>query len=238
MNDNTGRIVPGALPYAHLTRQLDLLPVEKLDVLITVIGCGAIGSFTVLALAKMGFWNFTLYDHDEVDVVNLSSQFFRYTDLGKNKATALASLVEDFTREKVVAKPERWKGQPLSGLVILSVDNMATRKKVADAVLGKNPQVSLIVDPRMGAETALCFVARPMETHSATRYANSLYDDATAVQEPCTAKATMYTVLGIASHVAACVRDFAVGRPVPHSMTWDMRAYDHSAFSDAREASD
>lgn len=223
-------ITDGALPYEHLTRQRDLLPPDKTAQPITLIGCGAIGSFTALALAKMGFSNLTLYDFDEVDTVNLSSQFYRHSDIGKNKAQALAEMIFDFTKEEATAVPTRWGGQPLSGVVIVSVDNMETRAAVAEAVLRKNLQVPLLVDPRMGAETALCYTANPMHPDECARYEKSLYPSSEAVRAPCTAKATMYTVLGIAGHLAAVVRDFAVGRPVPFFMTWDMRAYDQTVF--------
>lgn len=229
-NDNNGKIIPGALPYEHLTRQMDLLPIEKLDVPITIIGCGAVGSFTALSLAKMGFWNLTLYDHDKVDTVNLSCQFYRYTDIGENKAVALAGLIEDFTKERVLAVPEKWNGQPLKGIVITALDNMATRRAVFEK-LSESPAVKVLIDPRMGAQEALCFVAEPAVARSMKRFANSLYSDAEAVEEPCTAKATMYCVLGIASHVCTVVRDVVMERPYAFSMTWAMHAYDHTAWT-------
>ena len=45
-------------------RQLDLCPPDKLKFAITVIGAGAIGSATVVTLAKMGCSNIIVYDGD------------------------------------------------------------------------------------------------------------------------------------------------------------------------------
>ena len=39
----------------HLTRQIDLIPTRVLNIPITVIGCGAIGGWTTLMLAKWAF---------------------------------------------------------------------------------------------------------------------------------------------------------------------------------------
>src|SRR5207244_2270936 len=70
-------------------RQLDLLPLERLDVPVTVIGAGAVGSFVTLTLAKMGLRDLTVFDDDVVDVHNLPNQFYRLTDLGRPKVEAL-----------------------------------------------------------------------------------------------------------------------------------------------------
>ena len=63
-------------PNAHLTRQLDVIPVEILDEPINIIGAGAVGSFTALTLAKMGFAQIAVWDDDVVSEENLNAQFF------------------------------------------------------------------------------------------------------------------------------------------------------------------
>lgn len=231
MNDPS-RIVPGALPWEHLTRQMDLLPVSHLDTPITVVGCGSIGSFVVLTLAKMGFWSFTLYDPDVVDTVNLSCQFYRPEDIGKPKVEALADLVEMFTRERPpVLHPERFEGRPdqrLEGVVISALDSMAARRTVYEAAK-KTIGLRALIDPRMGALESACYVARPQEKDWA-RYEKTLHSDAQAVEAPCTAKATLFTVLAIASHVSAVVRDVLLVNPFPSALQWSLSAYDHHPF--------
>ena len=102
----------------HLTRQLSLIPTEVLDKRITIVGCGAIGSFLALSLAKMGATNLCLYDFDEVSIVNMSNQFFRYSDIGKNKALALRELIKDFTDVEVDAVPEAFtSAQGMAGSI-------------------------------------------------------------------------------------------------------------------------
>ena len=60
----------------HLIRQFDLIPEDVLGEPITIIGVGAIGSWTTLALAKMGFQNLTVFDDDKVSIENMNSQFY------------------------------------------------------------------------------------------------------------------------------------------------------------------
>ena len=71
-------------------RQLDILPPEKLQFPIVVIGAGAIGSAAVVTLAKMGCGNMTIWDHDMLEEHNVSNQLCHLDAIGKPKAEALA----------------------------------------------------------------------------------------------------------------------------------------------------
>jgi len=67
-------------------RQQELVDQERLsDLKVTIIGCGAVGSFSALSLCKMGVKHLTLIDPDTVNSENLPNQFFRECDLGKKK---------------------------------------------------------------------------------------------------------------------------------------------------------
>ena len=99
-------------------RQKDLVNYKIFNVPITVIGVGGIGSFTVLTLAKMGFRNITIYDHDRVEQHNLPNQFYRIKDLKKYKVDALADLVYEFEGLKILeARPKIIEKLQSKGLV-------------------------------------------------------------------------------------------------------------------------
>ena len=70
------------LKNQNLTRQLDLIPIAVLGTRITIIGAGAVGGWTSLALAKMGFSNITVFDYDVVEVENLNCQLYGPKHLG------------------------------------------------------------------------------------------------------------------------------------------------------------
>jgi hypothetical protein len=205
----------------HLLRQLDIIPLSVLTQPITVIGCGAIGSFSILSLAKMGFTEITAYDFDEVGLENMNCQFYRRGDVGRPKASALKALVHDFTGEWINAKSERWAGQALSGIVITAVDSMAVRAEVWLAAR-KNPAVTWYVDPRMSAEQALSYVVNPHDDKDIASYEKTLYSDENAVQERCTAKATMYTATMIAGYIAKHVKDLVTGAPYARITHWNI----------------
>jgi len=64
MTDNQNRFL----------RQMNIVPPEKLSFPITVIGAGAIGSATVVTLAKMGCSDITVWDSDTLEDLNIPNQ--------------------------------------------------------------------------------------------------------------------------------------------------------------------
>lgn len=205
----------------HLTRQMDIIPVTTLGQAITVIGAGAIGSFTVLSLVKMGFENVTVYDFDDVSVENMNCQWYRLQDIGKKKAEALRDLIREFTGVDINAVSERFQEQPLRGIVITAVDSMAARRHIWERIKA-TPSAKILIDPRMAAEYALAYVMNPADHKDVLSYEKVLYTDDEAVQERCTAKATMYTSTMIAGYVAKAVKDVVTGGKYARVSHWDI----------------
>lgn len=205
----------------HLTRQLDLIPIECLSERITIIGAGAIGGWTALALAKMGFLNLGLIDFDKVDVENLNSQFFRHKDIGKTKVEAIDSLIFDFTDHHIDIMNGEYKTETFPGIVISAVDSMEVRKQIWESHL-KSPNTRYIIDPRMGAEVALLYAMNPMNAKDREEYPKTLYSDQDAVQEKCTAKSTAYCAMALAGLVCAQVKAIATNNKVSRVTQWDI----------------
>lgn len=207
----------------HLTRQADIIPEEILGEPITIIGAGAIGSWVTLALAKMGFQDITVYDFDRVSVENMNSQFYPFSAIGELKIFALRSLVQDFTRVYINAKPRKYSEGHFPGLVISAVDSMAVRKRIWENHVGKGIATRAIIDPRMGALNALLYVMKPMNERDASSYEKSLYADADAVQERCTAKATIFTANLLSGLVCKAVVDVLTRPDYLRIAQWDIR---------------
>jgi molybdopterin/thiamine biosynthesis adenylyltransferase len=206
----------------HLTRQLDIIPLDVLDQQVTIIGAGAIGSWVALALAKMGISNITVYDDDEISIENMNCQFYPMTSIGQKKVTALAAMVELFTGVEIDARVARYEGGPLQGIVISAVDSMAVRRKIWEEQ--KNaPFVSYVIDPRMGAETALMYVMNPNNKKDVESYEKTLYTDEGAEQERCTAKATIYTANLLSGLVCKAVKDLLTQSPYPRVTNWSIK---------------
>jgi molybdopterin/thiamine biosynthesis adenylyltransferase len=178
----------------------------------------------------MGFCNVTVFDDDKVEIENMSSQFFRFKDIGKNKAVALADLIYEFTNVKIEAIAKRYEGGTLPGIVISAVDSMKSRTLIWDQHVGMAPATRMIIDPRMAAETALMYVMNPMDERDDVSYRKTLYTDDNAVQERCTGKATVYTALSISAMVAKAVKDIVTNSEYPRILMWSIKECDFKAY--------
>ena len=206
----------------HLTRQLDIIPLDVLDQNITVVGAGAIGSWVVLSLAKMGFSSITVFDDDEVTIENMNCQFFPHKAIGEKKVESLAKLTKLFADMEIQTFDVRYvPGNRPLGIVISAVDSMEARRMIwEDHKDGGG--ADYIIDPRMGAETSLMYVMNPNNPKDITAYEKTLYTDENAVQERCTAKSTIYTANLLAGQVCKAVKDIVCGHSYTRVSMWDI----------------
>lgn len=220
----------------HLTRQSTLIPFEVLSKPITIVGAGAIGSVTALTLAKMGFSHLTVWDPDTVAIENMNCQFYRFGDIGKTKVEALSDLIYEFTHVEIVPHAARWNTScPLKDVVISAVDSMKVRASIWSKTK-KRPR--FFIDARMGAEVAASYAVDTADKAQVDAFERTLYSDSDAVQEPCTAKATMYTAMLIGGFVAKIVKDYVMNAPYVNLCLWDIRSNDMTAFRTEGEEHD
>lgn len=216
--------------YSHLTRQLTLIPVERIARQpITVIGCGAIGSFAALALAKMGVEDITLWDFDEVGVENVSCQLYGTRHMGQEKVTALADMLLEMSETKARSIPGRFLPEYASnpeyaprGIVLLAVDSMKARKEIAEVINQHCILVTHVIDPRMGAEKLTMHCERPFTGNYSKYLQHYMYADQDVVEPACTAKATVYTAMLAGGLIAKTVKNIVMGQPYPRLVTWDI----------------
>jgi molybdopterin/thiamine biosynthesis adenylyltransferase len=182
-------------------RQVGLINIlDYVDNQITIIGCGAIGSFTAISLCKMGFEKFELWDGDSVEEHNLPNQFFEERDIGRNKATATANYIDIFnSSSEVNVNPFFFKDASIQGqIVICSVDIMAARKSVFEACK-RSKNVQLFIDTRMAGLQGQLYTIDMTNEEEVMFYEKTLFTDEQAVQERCTARAIIFTILGLVS---------------------------------------
>ena len=204
-------------------RQLDLVRPEALRIPVTVIGCGGIGSFAVLALAKMGCSTITVFDDDTVENHNLPNQYFKVADVGRSKVEALKDIVREFTDVEITALNEKFKGQPLpGGIVISAVDSMDTRQAIWLRVK-YNPTISLYLDGRFGAEVLRLYSINPLDIDDIRLYEGSLYPSSETLPVRCTAKSVMYTVLAVSAFISGQVKKHCMGESYLKEITCDLK---------------
>ena len=127
-------------------RQLDVLDVPRLArTPITVIGAGAVGSFTVLALAKCGAERITVWDDDSIESHNLPNQWYRLADLGRPKVQALKALVLEMTGVDIEIAQERFQGEKATE----ALGDLATAPRAARARAALRPEIRAGVSQRL-----------------------------------------------------------------------------------------
>ena len=207
----------------ELLRQLDLVSPDALETPIHIVGCGGIGSFAALALAKLGCSHLHLYDDDGVEEHNVPNQLFRLADVGRPKVEALSEILEAFTGTHPRPHLQRVEMERLQGIVVSGVDSMATRKNLWWKAVRHRAGIPLYLDGRLGAEVCRLYAIRPADPDDIRCYEHTLYDDTQAAPVSCTAAAIIYTGFAIASLIADQVKKFATGEPVAREILYDLK---------------
>lgn len=213
----------------YRVRQRDIIPEHLLSELkVCIVGCGAIGSHTANSLARMGVSNFILIDPDTVSKENVSNQGFYPSDVNKDKVLVVEDDIKSINYH---AHVEVFKDRlglhhelivPTCSILISAVDNMATRKQCLD--LAMRTGIRYLIDPRMGAENiVMCTVdVSKYNLGMCDWYDNMLFSDNVAVDEPCTAKSTIYTALLISGLVTKAVKDIMLNADYTSFMSWNV----------------
>lgn len=203
-------------------RQSSIITLDQLNSSsLTVIGAGGIGSPLVLAAAKMGIFNISVFDDDIVDNHNLPNQFYRIGDVGKPKVTALSEIVMDFAGITIDAHPERYTNQNLSGIVVSAVDSMESRKTIWKKVKF-NPRVAMYIEARMGGQMFRVFTLNPSDPDSIAKYEATLHDDSDAEPIRCTERAIIYNVFMTAAYICNQIKKFCKDEERVFDFTFDM----------------
>ena len=119
--------------FLYRGRDLDFLDDKRVT-----IGCGALGSWTSILLARSGLKRFRLIDMDKVEIHNTSTQAFFLENLGQYKVTALSRILYRINRAKSSIYQEEITKDNVSlsfqdsDLVICTFDNYISRKIVRD----------------------------------------------------------------------------------------------------------
>jgi len=209
-------------------RQVDICPPAKLEDGVTIVGLGGIGSPTALILAKMGCKSLTLIDYDTVEIHNTSCQLFGAQDIGHTKLIAMYDILGRLTGLDCDVRGRNEKITPEAPLIVTTpvviscVDSMAVRRLLWNAVK-VHPAARMFIDSRMGAEFGRVLAVDLTKYEHLTAYETTLYTDAEAIQEPCTARAIAYTGFALGAQIAHLIKRRAMGQDVPLDSVIDFR---------------
>ena len=220
-------------------RQKDLVDSKIFTTPICIVGVGAVGSFTALTLAKMGFQKIAVYDPDIVSEVNLPNQFYRECDVsptfkyGRKKVFALHDIIQLFTGTKIfpIAREFNYiNNQDMAkflkkGILISAVDSMTVRKDLWQLFFkpqAKKLQLQGFIDGRMGRHQAEVYVVKTTSNSDVKSYCDTLHDNDKIDHLRCTEKAIIYNVLFIASMICNQVKLLLEGKLYKHKIITDL----------------
>ena len=199
---------------------------------VTLIGAGAIGSFTGLTISKMGIHGLTFYDEDGVSDANLPNQFFRKQDIKSFKVHALRELLTAFSDTIPTPMIRNYTSEKLNETVIVATDNMSSRKLVWEQ-FKKQKQAKFLIEARMGAELGIVFTIRKDSKtwkKDSAYYESRLYSEDKVKPLPCTAKSIIYNVLTIAGAICRAYKGIITNTPVPKEQDFNMTSLDERYY--------
>lgn len=176
---------------------------------ILLAGVGGIGSNVAFQLARMVPAGITLYDNDDVEMVNMAGQLFSSNDIGKAKVDAVADMISAYTsmRQVNAIKAEFTADTPPADIMICGFDNMAARRLFfnswAQHLVDKSPAdraKCLYLDGRLSIDTLQIFCIRGNDDFNIHRYDREfLFSDSEAEAAVCSMKQTTYMACMIGS---------------------------------------
>jgi len=206
------------------TRFSGIFNASMLDV--SLIGCGGIGGFAALNLAKMGVNRLNLIDSDMVVAENTGSQIYGDYDIGGQKPYALERIVHRLSLDTRIVgwcgRVPKDVGWPefAAPVVISAVDSIASRQDIWGEIGTRD--WTHYIDTRMGPEFFMAYIVsgdRQWYDNMLMKEKDGLYPD-----EPCTAKATFYTGSIAGGIISSFVRDILTRRPLEKVLTFDIGA--------------
>lgn len=201
---------------------------------VTLAGCGGIGSWLALLLARTNIGYLRLYDDDKVETGNLSGQLFSRDDVGDFKVWAVTTIIRDFSDYYRINTFERrfCSSDEVSDVMMCGFDNMQARKTYFRAWENHLLEVSdksecLYVDGKLSAECLQVYCIQGDDELAIQYYEeHCLFSDEEADATVCSYKQTSFMTNMIAGmmvnvFVNWCANLAGGFRPVPIFTEYD-----------------
>ena len=202
----------------NFSRQTDIIHPDELGMTIDIAGAGGIGSWTAVALTRIGCVNLRVFDPDKIEEVNVPSQAYNFKEVGIDKVIALgvklAAINPEISFSGSCSKYSP-TGRSLPNILILAVDSMKERKAIYGMV--KNTDI-WIIDGRMGGEEFRIYTAKTKDYAKCLDYSGEETKDI-----PCSAKAIAYNTMIIGGLIASQVKRIAKKERVAPLLIGDLK---------------
>lgn len=176
---------------------------------IIIAGIGGIGSNVAFQLARMIPENLTLYDDDNVEMVNMAGQLYSFNDVGKSKVNAIADMIYNYTtmRQVWTVQDKFTSDKEPGDIMICGFDNMRARRTffnswcnhISDKSVEERSKC-LYLDGRLSIDTLQILCIRGDDQYNIDRYKREfLFADYEADATICSRKQTTYLACMIGS---------------------------------------
>jgi len=188
---------------------------------IHVIGVGAIGRQVAVTLAIIGWpGEIHIYDFDTVEEVNLGTQGFSQSELGRKKVEAVYEAMNSANEEVNCTYHEGRvrlnEVRQMEGIIFCTVDSMETRLQIFDNA----EKVELFLDARMAAEVFDIWAV--YDEGSRQAYRDGWFPDSAANQDGCTSRSTYYCANVSSGFMIAQLTKHTRGIPLESSVRMDL----------------
>lgn len=207
------------------SRQTGIVHPDKLDKSILIVGAGSIGSWTALALLKLGCQNVSVIDFDAVEEQNAGSQIYKLFDIGQQKVDALRDKLRMLTEWDINPINEKWTSEfDLSpyDIVISAVDNITVRAQLYNKLKDTN---KIFIDGRMAGNAIEIYTLNCDNKEDQEKYAQSLFTEEETIAVPCSERAVVYNVFVMAGLLTDMVGKIANQEELPKEVIVDLKNF-------------
>ncbi len=177
---------------------------------VSVVGLGTLGSWTALALSKMGLPLMSIRDDDIVEEVNVGLQVYDVRDTGFEKTDTLGRFLEQ--NGAAVDYHDKWSGETLNTrLIVTAVDDWDLRQTIFDRAPGRRSRH--LIDLRSGGESLIIYTVDLRDDAARQAYLQSF--EVTPYDLDCRSQGVVYVGMRAGVEVAATVAAILRGRPYP-----------------------
>lgn len=220
----------------NTSRFLDIFnPADHKHKAIIIIGCGNIGSHLAIAIARLGFEKFILFDSDIVEEPNVATQYFNNEDIDMPKVEALRKHMLNINNDidcctnEHLLKPEMLmdtiiKNELLNPSDILTVISAVDSIKIRDAIkklLSDDPVTSdvPVIDGRIGFEQVEVLFADSPQNWDVN------VNDEKIIHTPCGQKYVPYTPILCAALMSDTVKKLAMSEYINKKLIFEFKNY-------------